>query len=130
LGVEAEVAVVGAVELAVEAVGEPRIDVFAGLFDLPDAEQTPMSGGHLTDEEVVEVGLGLEDVVEPIEEFVEVFAGFSFAYDGAGEGAPGDGFADSQSFSLGGDGATGASSVGSGCGFLFFGSQGKGSPDL
>ena len=105
-GAEADVAVEGAEELAVEAHLVVVGGGFAGLFPFPEAELAPVSGGHFADEEVVDFGFGFEGPVEVIDELVEEGFGFAFEHDGFGEEAVALVVARGFGFPFGGDGST------------------------
>lgn len=109
----------GAEELAIEThfVVSERFSGF--LFELPQADLTPVSGGHFSDEEFVERGDGFESFSEAFDDLVKAVPGFTFDQDGAGEEPVGGAVAGGTGFALRGFGAPGACSVGPGCGFLF-----------
>jgi hypothetical protein len=93
----------------------------AGAFEFPDAELTPVGGGHFAYEEVFDGGFGPEGFVELRDEGVESGAGLACEHDGSGEEPVAEGVARGAGFALGSFGSAGACSVGEGCGFLFFG---------
>jgi hypothetical protein len=131
-GVEFQKVVQGAVELAVEAGFFVSVLGFEGrgihetaggrgaLLAFPEAELTPVGGGHFADEEILDGGCGLEVVGERVDEAEEAAAGFVSADDGSGER-----FVVGGGGVVGGPGAfgaAGAGSIGAGGGDLFFGS--------
>lgn len=111
----------GPKELAVEAHFEVGLGALAGGLAFPEANLTPVGGGHLADEQVVEIGLRFEGLGEFDDEGVETDAGFAFEHDGSGETRVGGDFAGGVALALRGYRPAGAGAVLSGCGDLFVG---------
>jgi hypothetical protein len=56
-------------------------------FEVPDADLTPVGGGHFAYEQMLDLSLRFEGFVELADEVIEAVARFSFEDDGAGEQA-------------------------------------------
>ena len=82
-----------------------------------------MGRDHLADQQVFHSGLGAEVFVDEGEQLVEFFARLAGKHDGSGEEAVTHGVLRGTGFAFGRFGSAGAGSVGSGCGFLLFGSH-------